>query len=234
MLFLVIVTVWSVLNVRHRMVDSLDSSSTRGIPAIATEPPVVAAPKQVAVAIDDDAVVAKRPIDRELDAANWRNPFELKWWHAPGWSADAAGLHGTGRARFRKPFVGVSLSAVVDGAGDSIVPLPSIRLENVDEPGSSVIVRWDRSVVSVSRARRGYAPRIVREADLPSAVIERNPPHRRHLQLVATGNRLVIAEDRKRLIFCDQPSEISGRRFYVSIDAGDQVLSVRDLRMDGE
>lgn len=233
-LLLALLVIWSVLDVRLNVVDSLDRDDPPQSPTAHESVAITPVEMRSVAIVDDDAVEAERPIDRELAAASWRNPFESRWWRAPGWTVETDGMRGTGSARFRKPFVGVSLSLVIEGLDEQAVPLPSIRLENADDHRLAVVVFWDRDAVAVSRERPGHEPRTVREMELPASVKGREQPHRRLLQVVATGNRLVIAESRKRLIFCDQPSEIAGTPFYITIDAGDQVLRVSDIRMDGE
>ncbi|MEX1231849.1 MAG: hypothetical protein WEB58_16510 [Planctomycetaceae bacterium] len=237
-LLLVVLVLWSVLDVRHRVIDQFHrAGSTATLPSSGSAVPAVDTHEisdEPETFAEHDAVEAKRPIDRELSATSWRNPFELKWWRAPGWIAVTEGMQGSGTARFRKAFVRVSLSLVVEAVDETIVPQPSIRLENADDGDLAVVVHWDQDLVTVWRERKGHAPRKIRETPLPETVSRRGDQHRRQLQLIATGNRLIVAESGRRLVFCDQPSEISGRPFRFTLNTVDQEVRLRDLRLDGE
>ncbi|MDA0835467.1 MAG: hypothetical protein O2955_15235 [Planctomycetota bacterium] len=241
LLLLAVVALWNVLDVSHRVLDQFPTvgSSREKVPPSETVVPANTTHEDHAeteiqvIPIDDDAVEAKRPIDRELSATSWRDPFELKWWRAPGWIAVPNGMQGTGTARFRKPFVRVSLSLVVEAVDEEQVPQPSLRLENVDDDDLAVVVYWGLRDITIWRERTGSSPRKIREIAIPESIVD-GDRQRRNLQLIATGNRLIVAENGRKLVFCDQPSEISSQTFRIAFNAGEQEVRLRELRLDGE
>ncbi len=182
----------------------------------------------------DDSVEAVRPFELEAGLATWRNPFHPKLWAAPGWITITHGMQGTGAARFRKSYARLSLSLAVEAVDEELIPEPSIRLENEDDHTRAVTIHWNRETVTLMRERDGVAPTLIREVRIPELKPRLEHPHRRQIQMIATGNRLIIAEAGRRLIFCDQPSEISGQSFRFTLNVGDNEVRLRDLRLDGE
>ncbi|MFN0196797.1 MAG: hypothetical protein ACKVT0_08615 [Planctomycetaceae bacterium] len=182
----------------------------------------------------DDSVAAVRPFELEAGLATWRNPFHPKLWAAPGWITITHGMQGTGAARFRKSYARLSLSLAVEAVDEELIPEPSLRLENEDDHTRAVTIHWNRETVTLMRERDGVGPTLIREVHIPDLKPRQEHPHRRQIQMIATGNRLIIAEAGRRLIFCDQPSEISGQSFRFTLNVGDQEVRLRDLRLDGE
>lgn len=167
-----------------------------------------------------------------LTASSWENPFAPELWQSSGWQFSSQGMQtiGTGgsSAVFARPYQKLMMECDIRAGG---LGGGSWELRLATPDSSSVmrfIVRDDRITVQTS------------EHDLQHVVLQKPLTNRlsrdvpRQFRIVATGNRIVVSWDGRRLLTTEQVASQSGRDVFWSIHTKGAAFQILRLRVEGD
>lgn len=167
-----------------------------------------------------------------LTASSWENPFDEALWQSSGWQFSSQGMQtvGTGAssATFGRPYQKLMLECDIltgePGAGSW-----ELRLAT---PNSSALMSFNLHDDRISVTTE--------EHDLRKAVLEKALAKRlsrdvpRQFRIVATGNRIVVSWDGRRLLTTEQLASQSGRDVTWSIHTNGAAFQIPRLRVEGD
>lgn len=167
-----------------------------------------------------------------IDLASWQNPFHADYWSTTGWRFDGRQMAcDPGRpamATFRRRYRRIMVSLRIHRASAD----EKFRLR-LTAPRSKTVMDVcfsDREVIVSSGPSAGSQSIIRRRAvrlRKPSRGVE-------SVRLAATGNRVQVIWDDRRVLVCDQPAEQSGRDVLFSVVVPQGGLQIMRLRIEGE
>ena len=188
-------------------------------------------PRQAASAelLPSETVVDRADVD--VSTSSWQNPFQPAYWQVSGWSFDDESMHSSAArmtaARFRRPYRSVSLSLRIEPAGafgEFAVELGSSGTRTV------TVVSLDLSGITVS-ANSGGDSRLVRREEFDPK-LERGQPGL--LTVAASGNRIQVSWNARRVLTCRQPSQQSGQEFQFALLSRSTRVQIDEMRIEGE
>lgn len=96
--------------------------------------------------------------------------------------------------------------------------------------GTSTVVAFSSDAV-VSTVVPGAASSVIERRPLDPPLI---PGGTRQLRIAATGNRIAISWNGRRVLVCDQPIRQSGRELAITLASDGAGLRISRLRIEGE
>lgn len=168
----------------------------------------------------------------EAMPSSWENPFSPELWVSSGWqfgkqSMSAPGPEATS-ATFRRPYHKLMLECdllAVEAPGSTWELQLATR--NAQVVMSFIVSDGRLSVVTIEN---GLA-HVVAEKPLVASLSNSTP---RQIRVVATGNRIVVSWDRKRLLSTEQLAAQSGREVVWSIHTSGAKYEIPRLRIEGD
>lgn len=171
-----------------------------------------------------------RPPSANMDSS-WENPFEAKHWQSTGWRFSLAGMETDGTdhtaATFERAYQKVMLECDILASG---APASTWELHLASENGATtkIVVQTDR--VKVLKTEHGVSQPEVEK--LLNTRLTSGAPHQ--FRIVATGNRIVVSWDGRRLLATEQPASQSGHELVWSIHTAGGEFRIPRLRVEGD
>ncbi len=163
--------------------------------------------------------------------ASWENPFAPGLWRSSGWKYSPRGMETLGTesssATFVRPYRKLMLECDILGTGANDASW-ELRLTTQNAATMSFVIRSDR--ISVM-ARENGASRVVLEKPLTTQLLRGVP---RPFRIVATGNRIVVSWDRRRLLTTEQIAAQSGHDIVWSIHTEGAAFHIPRMRVEGD
>ena len=172
------------------------------------------------------------PIKADPLQTSWQNPFSRTLWKTHNWTFDGQAMTSAPgnnvKAKFfrtyQKLMLGIELEPVGDGS------MLHVQL-TAPESRSTAVVSVGRGVVRVSAESPKRTSIVLKQKRLDLNIA---PGQSGRLRLGATGNRLQIAWNGRRVLICDQPGEQSGQDLEITLISDGPGVRVTDLRIEGE
>ena len=164
----------------------------------------------------------------DMSPTSWQEPFESGYWQAEGWSFDGDAMLCDDDARAEATFRRAYHRAMLE-----------FRVQPIGAGGAFEIQLQDPQSDSVTAIEFGYPTDGQRAQDRQIIAWREIDPGlvagtESHVRVNATGNRIVVFLDGRRVLNCDQPSRQSGHPLYLSFVARSFALGIRELRIEGE
>lgn len=164
-------------------------------------------------------------------ASSWENPFSADQWKSTGWKFSSTGMETVDTdncsATFLRPYRRLMFECEVLGTGVSDASW-ELKLATADGSTMSIIVRPERVTVL---SNEGGMTRLIVDKPVTTQLLRGVP---RQFRVVATGNRLVISWDRRKLFTTGQIASQSGREVKLSIQANGGAFRVPRMRIEGD
>lgn len=167
-----------------------------------------------------------------LTASSWENPFRPELWKSSGWQFSLPGMQtiGTGScfATFGRPYQKLMLECdiLTDSADAGSWEL---RLATPDSSSVMSFILHDHRIM-VQTVEHGLKT-VVMEKPL-TRHLSRDVP--RQFRIVATGNRIVVSWDGRRLLTTEQLASQSGRNVIWSMQSSGAAFRIPRLRVEGD
>lgn len=164
--------------------------------------------------------------------SSWENPFSTELWVSSGWQFSMQSMRSSGpeatSATFRRPYHKLMLECdiLAAEAPGSTWEL-QLATRNAQVVMSFIVSDGRLSVVTIEN---GLA-QVVAEKPLTPRLSNSVP---RQIRVVATGNRIVVSWDRKRLLSTEQLAAQSGREVVWSIHTSGAKYEIPRLRIEGD
>ena len=180
-----------------------------------------------------------KPVD--LNETSWLNPFTKAHWlplkssetkPLPFWNFDGQSMQcetgQTAAATFRRPYRKLSIDLQIER------PMPTgafeIRLTALDSRtmlfAEMTEMQLEVSAVEPKR-KRTVLKRYTLNVPVSSAT-------ETHLRFAATGNRIIIYHNNRKVLTCNQPAGLSNRAVHFSLLSRGSSCRITRLRIDGE
>ena len=167
----------------------------------------------------------------DLGSTSWQDPFLESHWRSDGWTFTTTSMQSSRAentvARFRWRYKKLMLKLNVEPIGSTA----RLRLLLATPDDTSItIVDVTPAGVSVS-AEAGDQHRVIAQRN---NALDLAPGKPGELQLAATGNRIVVIWNQRRILSCAQPAEQSGCAFEFTLASRSSMLRITALRIEGE
>jgi hypothetical protein len=168
----------------------------------------------------------------DVSATSWQDPFRETYWTSTGWEFDKASMHSTpqqaAKATFcrtyRKLMLDVALQPSDDGSLFEVhLAAPATKTVAI------VVIGNGRVAVATTGSDRERHDVRSKEFDL---TMDAERPG--NLRLAATGTRILVVWNGRRVFACDQPAEQSGRDLSLTLVSPRGGYRISNLRIEGE
>lgn len=176
----------------------------------------------------------------DFSESSWRNPFTQAHWkplktgtkQKSVWSFDGKTMTSKPdeivAATFRRPYRRLSLDL------ELARPKPTGAFEiSLTSPDTKIVLRaiLTETELSVSADEPDHKPKVLKKHTLKAPT---STEKKVHLLFRATGNRIIISHNNRRVLVCNQPGNLSGRSLSFSLHSRGSSCRVTRLRVDGE
>ena len=188
---------------------------------------------------DDRGESKAKPID--LTETSWRNPFTKAYWlplksserkQLPFWSFDGQSMQcesgQTAGATFLRPYRKFSIDLQIER------PMPTGAFEiRLTAPDSETILfaEMTETQLEVSAVEPKRKRTVLKRYTLHIPV---SAAKSTHLRFAATGNRIIMFHNNRKVLTCNQPSGLSNRAVHFSLLSRGSSCRITRLRIDGE
>jgi len=175
---------------------------------------------------------SKQPADVDLSETSWQDPFEQTYWKSQGWKFNGKSMHcpahQSAQATFRRSYRKLMLEMQLEPLTEPV----TFKVQ-LDAPTSKVAttitINDEGVIVSVESPKR--QPREIKRKNLELDIAPEKPGQ---LRIAATGNRLLIVWNGRRILTCTQPAEQSGRDLQATLVSESTGFRISNLRIEGE
>jgi len=174
--------------------------------------------------------------EHDSERTSWEQPFDAGLWHSRGWQFDTDAMTSlsTQRAQaiFRHAYRRLMLEMHVE-------PLRSILSLEIRLISDETDVVTAIAMRPASRFRQGGTwehPWPQRTQTIRTVAFEPDGTDTDtvHVVLIATGNRIAISWNGRRILNCSEPAAQSGRPVRCALIAHDASIRITQLRFEGE
>jgi hypothetical protein len=167
----------------------------------------------------------------QLDETSWQNPFDAKLWTTSGWQFETDSMScPTGKrcvATFHRKYRKLMFEAEVTPTGKQGTLEIEFFAPRTNAIVSTVLTPKRLTVSAKTRRQQGEIRR--RDGDYS---IDAEKPGR--LRITATGNRLLVFWNNRRVLSCNQPSQQSGQPLTITLVAPSAGWRISKMRLEGE
>jgi hypothetical protein len=165
----------------------------------------------------------------ESSQTSWQDPFTAAHWASGGWKfvensmqTSATPAQATFHRTYRKLRISASIERLSgEGACEFRLYAP--------ETGSATVISVNGTL---EVAETQHATRtLIEQADIAAAL---EPGLACSVDIAASGNRIQLAINGRRLLTCDQPAAQSGRDLTLTLACSDSEWKISVLRIEGE
>lgn len=169
------------------------------------------------------------PSSINLSQSSFQNPFQAGYWIANGWTFAEDFMQSNNDsiavARFRHAYQGLGIEFQLIPENESV----HFELRLGSNTRTTAVVEFTKNTVAVT-AEIDSRPYLVEQRPL-TAPFEAGGTY--PFRITATGSRLLVFSNRKRLLMCDQPGD-DGAAVYPYLVAHSGNCRLVQLRIDGE
>lgn len=163
--------------------------------------------------------------------SSYENPFTEDLWESTGWKFAPRGMETVGSASssatFARSYQKIMLECDILGVGNGEAHW-ELRLATQNGASMSIIIHPDR--ISV-HSKENDVSKLVVEKPVTSQLLRGVP---RQFRIVATGNRIVVSWDRRRLLTTEQIAAQSGHDIILSIHTEGAAFHIPRMRIEGD
>jgi len=171
----------------------------------------------------------------DVTAFSWQDPFDERFWNSSGWAFYAKGMQThpaeLGIAVFGRPYRKLMFEFRIE----PVEAMQAFQIQLISpSTGATTGIVFEEQTIAVIANSASQQSLIARA---PIQFKRRNPKlHTGHLHVAATGNRIIIAWNGRRVLTCEQPAEQSGRNIYVGLvsSSNSKRIKLTDMRIEGE